>query len=271
MSSVATSICLKNCGFPIDIINAIASYATTGRWLFLYDNEGNFVRKLNLAGFNKISQNITTKVDNYTFVPPHAIYYNGAVFYPDAITHLHPPMQNENGAMISRSYTSVELAPEVFDYILITETMDDEVGDWIPRDAYVFRPYCDHPIGRAQSIGRYHGDNYVNLTDIHFEPWLDDWEWEPFNGIHLEENVQVDDMMEEWANEWEQDEEQPQEDEEQQPQDNEPQPQEDEYAGIGGDHAWWLDEDSEYEEEEEEDEDEDEAEWNREQRMRGYV
>jgi segregation and condensation protein B len=107
----------------------------------------------------------------------------------------------------------------------------------------------------------------MNLTDIHFELWLDDWEWEPFHGIHIEDDI--DDMMEEWANEWAQpqeDEEQEEQEEQQEQEDNGP--QEDEYAGIGGDHAWWLDED---EEDEDEDEDEDEADWNREQRMRGYV
>jgi hypothetical protein len=282
MSSVATSICLQNRGFPIDIINAIAAYATTGRWIFLYDNEGNFVRKLNLYGFDKISRNITTKVENYAFVTPHAVHYNALVFYPGAITHVHPPMQNENGVLMSRSYTSVEVAPEVFDYILINEMMDNKVGDWMPRNAYVFRPYCDHPIGRAQSIHRYHEDNNLNLTDIHFELWFDDWEWEPFHGIHIVDDI--DDMMEEWANEWAQDDDQgPQEDDDPQygderQYDDEPQeddgPQEDEYAGIGGDHAWWKDEDSYYDDsewEEEEDEDEDEKEWNREQRMRGYV
>ena len=268
-TSVTTSICLKNRGFPIDIINAIAAYATTGRWIFLYDNKGNFVRKLNLYGFDKISQNITTKVDNYMFALPHSIYYNSLVFYPNAITHVHPPIQNENGVLISRTYTSVEVAPEVFDYILIYKTRN-EMGHWTNRDAYVFRPYCAHVLGQAQSIHRYHEDNYLNLTDIHFELWLEDWEWEPFHGIHIEDNI--DDMMEEWAQDQEDDE---QEDDEwaQQEQDYGPQedygPQDDEYAGIGGDHAWWQDEDSYYDEEEEEDEDE--REWNREQRMRGYV
>ena len=277
MSSVATSICLQKRGFPIDLINAIAEY-TTGRWLFLYDNEGNFVRKLNLAGFDKISQNITTKVDNYVFAIPHSIYYNSLVFYPNAITHVHPPIQNENGVLISRTYTSVEVAPEVFDYILIYKTRN-EMGHWTNRDTYVFRPYCAHVLGQAQSIYRYHEDNYLNLTDIHFDFWLEEWEWEPFHGIHIEDDI--DDIMEEWAQEEQPEEQQdsgPQDDDDPQygderQYDDEPQDH-DEYAGIGGDHAWWKDEDSYYDDsewEEEEDEDEDEKEWNREQRMRGYV
>ena len=208
MSSVTTSICLQYRGFPIYVINAIAAYATTGRWIFLYDNEGNFVRKLNLAGFDKISRNISYKAESYEFVSPHAVHYNGLVFYPRAITHVHPTIQNENGVMMSRSYTSVEVAPEMFDYILINERKDDGVGDWTPRDAYVFRPYCDHPIGRAQSIHRYHEDNDLNITDIHFELWVDGWEWEPFHGIDIED--EFDDFMEEWveAEEEEYDEEQ---------------------------------------------------------------
>ena len=125
------------------------------------------------------------KPDMYSSIFPHAIVLNGTLRYETAQTMVLRRHVGEDGDMEITTYTTVEIAPDVYEYLSITYIISTYTTPVRQFDrGTLYRPSEPVEWNKLQRITEVDTEGnvmFVNHTDIHmeysFNPLLNIWEY----------------------------------------------------------------------------------------------
>ena len=160
---------------PTDVANLIAQYGAseTDKWIPQHDIHGHISYKVNSDFFYDLAKVCYTHPALLSGRNRHTVILNHTTRYDNAITYVYHRYFDENHDLHISLYTSIETAPEVFDYMTMTYVVSpttDPVRQFVKGTLH--RPSEILSWNREQRITSLDmlGDTmFVNYTEIHVE------------------------------------------------------------------------------------------------------
>jgi hypothetical protein len=205
--SIAASICLVKKGIPPDAANLIIQFMCTRKWMSLLAGNG-YVRKVCPVGFTEVDALFHFKLHAMRSAVSHPIVYNGLYVFQNARTYEQPWMTRHDqflpeadepeSTLTRRFYTEVEVANNVFEYILhqIKYVRGEATQN---NESIVYRPYTANQFGQAQLLVSQQMTN-SQLSNIRFSDWYGGWIWTQEGIMDFAEAIPIEEPEEiDWA------------------------------------------------------------------------
>ena len=173
MSITTASICLSNyLGLPIDVVNCIARYAGTEKWIPQFDTKNNLTGKINTESvqFNELSNLYYDKPDMST---GKTIVINNSRSYKSTAIIQSKRICEDDGDIHLTLYTSIEVAYGVYNYISIVHVVSPystPIRQFLKGELH--RPLEPLALNRQRQITSCHIENdviFVNVNDFQVE------------------------------------------------------------------------------------------------------
>lgn len=185
--ALVASICLLYKGLPNDVVNLVAQYSTTKKWIYYFTEKG-WVRKVWPRCVQFIESALLFKQYATQYVTSHEITYNGRQRY-SAMTFVQPnityeetlPFINVKRVLLRRWYTIVEVGKNKFDYILYMRKYENgyEVSQ---QHTYGYK-WLYRPSGNrwdnSVCILSAQTSTFGEITSISFDDLYANWVWNP--------------------------------------------------------------------------------------------